>query len=98
MGAWNLKNCEILGGVGEKIYLCITLSCTRQIESKLSLRSLAKCLHKIGCGSAIEASFIALALHNLCIPNSVERLKGEDYGDNDIKQNTSASLADVSSG
>ena len=76
MGAWNLKICEMLGGVGEKIYLCITLSCTRQIESKLSLRSLAKCLQ----------------------PNSVKRLKGEDYGDNDIEQNTSASLADVSSG
>ena len=34
----------------------------------------------------------------LCIPNSVKRLKGEYYGDNDIEQNTSASLADVSSG
>ena len=40
-----LKIGEMLGGVGEKIYLCITLSCTRQIESKLSLHSLAKCLH-----------------------------------------------------
>lgn len=29
-----LKICEMLGGVGEKIYLCITLSCTQQIESK----------------------------------------------------------------
>ena len=55
------------------MYFCITLSCTRQIESKLSLRSLAKCLHKIGCGSAIEASFIALALHNLCITLSCTR-------------------------
>ena len=26
------------------MYFCITLSCTRQIESKLFLRSLAKCL------------------------------------------------------
>ena len=51
-GSMELKICEMLGGVGEKIYLCITLSCTRQIESKLSLHSLAKCLHKIGGGSA----------------------------------------------
>lgn len=48
------------------MYFCITLSCTRQIESKLSLHSLAKCLHKIGGISAIEASFIAFDLHNLC--------------------------------
>ena len=33
-GSMYLKICEMLGGVGEKIYLCITLSCTRQIESK----------------------------------------------------------------
>ena len=29
-----LKESKKFGGVGEKIYLCITLSCTRQIESK----------------------------------------------------------------
>ena len=65
-GSMELKIGEMLGGVGEKIYLCITLSCTRQIESKLSLHSLAKCLHKIGGISAIETSFIAFDLHNLC--------------------------------
>ena len=28
------------------MYICITLCCTRQIESKLSLHPLAKCLQK----------------------------------------------------
>ena len=31
----------------KKDYLCIKYSCVRQIESKLSLRSLATSLHKI---------------------------------------------------
>ena len=70
---YTLKESRKFGGVRGKMYFCITLSCTRQIESELSLRSLAKCLHKIGCGSAIEASFIALALHNLCITLSCTR-------------------------
>ena len=70
-----LKICEMLGGVGKKIYLCISLAASQHNNQANSLFCVrfAQTLHKIGGISAIEASFIAFDLHNLCITLSCTR-------------------------
>ena len=49
-----LKICEMLGGVGEKIYLCISLAASQHNNQANSLFCVrfAQTLHKIGGGSA----------------------------------------------
>ena len=53
-GSMYLKICEMLGGVEEKIYLCISLAASQHNNQAISLFCVrfAQTLHKIGGGSA----------------------------------------------
>ena len=52
------------------------ISCTREIESKLSFRSLALSLHKISCAREIESKLsfrsLALSLHKISCAREIE--------------------------